>query len=67
MGAMNSVDAVLAGAKNQLANANGTTNNIVGNPTASFAPHEFSKASYKMARARKPQLASKIPKLAGVQ
>ena len=40
----------LAGAKQTLANANKFTQSVTGNATNAFAPHEFSKASYKMPR-----------------
>jgi len=54
-------DAV-AGAKRALANASKFTQSVEGNPTSTFAPHEFSKASYQLPHAtRKSAPESHIP------
>jgi hypothetical protein len=45
----NSIEGVLAGAKDTLAKVN--TESVVGNPTEAFAPkHEFANAPYNLAR-----------------
>lgn len=48
MSTPNSVEGILTGAKKALARANQFTQSVEGNPTSTFAPHEFSKASYKL-------------------
>lgn len=54
-------DAV-SGAKKALANASKFTQSVEGNPTSTFAPHDYSKASYQLPRAtRKSGGESHIP------
>lgn len=56
MATPNTVEGVLAGAKDTLAKANRFTQSVTGNATNAFAPkHEFADAPYKLARAPKPK------------
>ena len=49
----NPVQDTTQAAKQELSKAVSTTENVVGNPTAAFEPHEFSKAQYSMIRGAK--------------
>lgn len=56
MGTPNNITGILEGAKKALANANKFTQSVEGNPTSSFVPHEFSKASYKLPHASRREM-----------
>jgi hypothetical protein len=62
MATPNSTEGILAGAKRALANASKFTQSVEGNPTSTFAPHEYSKVSYKLPHeARKFESGGVIP------
>jgi hypothetical protein len=56
MATPNTVEGILAGAKDTLAKANKFTQSVTGNATDAFAPkHEFTNAPYHLARGPKPK------------